>query len=125
MREPRFGPRRDGGCEGDDINVGLPGAWPWQRRGAKPASGLARRVLSPSSNLLTILALTMLFQPGCILPVSPRFEDPPAPGNYPPEIDTTAPAQGTIWTVQPGEVAHFSVTVSDPNNDDNLFVRWI
>jgi len=56
---------------------------------------------------------------GCVLPLAPSFEDPPAPQNYPPQIVMTDPA---AVFVLPGTL---TVTVTDPNPGDDLYLRWI
>jgi hypothetical protein len=52
--------------------------------------------------------------------VAPRFEDPPAEENLAPVIISSRPPQGMI-----GTALTFEITVTDPNLDDDLWVRWI
>ncbi len=59
---------------------------------------------------------------GCVVPVSPRFEDPEE--NFPPYLVESRPPVGSIVTAADGE-AEFSVTLADPNLADRLYVRWI
>ena len=56
---------------------------------------------------------------GCVLPLAPNFDDPPAERNYAPTLVDFTPAQGFV---SPGPL---TVTVSDPNVGDDLVVRWI
>jgi hypothetical protein len=56
---------------------------------------------------------------GCVLPLSPTFEDPAGERNYAPEIVSTSPVQGFVL---PGTL---TVTVTDPNVRDDLYIRWI
>jgi hypothetical protein len=67
----------------------------------------------------------MLLLAGCILPISPQFEDSPADPNFAPELVTARPAQGSIVTILPSSPQTFEITVKDPNPGDTLFVRWI
>jgi hypothetical protein len=60
---------------------------------------------------------------GCVLPVGPRFEDPPATENVPPFIKSTMPLQGSIVTAV-NRTQMFSVTFTDLNADA-LHVRWL
>jgi len=58
---------------------------------------------------------------GCVVPVAPSFEDPPASPNFPPVISNSDPRLGSI-------VPHglrLSVTVTDANVRDTLYVRWV
>jgi hypothetical protein len=56
---------------------------------------------------------------GCVLPLAPSFDDPPAERNYAPTLVDFRPVQGFV---SPGPL---TVTVSDPNVGDDLVVRWI
>ncbi len=73
----------------------------------------------PIGRSLPLLALAWIC--GCVIPVSPEFTDPPVAQNYPPELlaDT---AQPPFLTETP--LTRFSVTVTDPNVGDDLYVRW-
>ncbi|HET6147337.1 MAG TPA: hypothetical protein VFH68_07365 [Polyangia bacterium] len=56
---------------------------------------------------------------GCVIPLAPSFDDPPAERNYAPQLLDPTPAQGYV---SPGVLR---VNVSDPNVGDDLVVRWI
>ncbi len=62
---------------------------------------------------------------GCIIPLAPEFEDPPATINYAPYIENSLPTLGSEITAPPSGDVSFSLTVSDPNLGDTLYVRWI
>jgi hypothetical protein len=63
---------------------------------------------------------------GCVIPFGPDFQDPPEGTNSPPEILTSTPALGAVVTVaSPKTSAQFSVTITDHNAGDTLFVRWL
>ena len=66
---------------------------------------------------------------GCILPVGPRFEDPPTVENFPPVIEGAQPAQGSVVTAVgsgTGTISQtFTIMFFDPNPGDDLYVRWI
>lgn len=85
-----------------------------RRARSAPFSRVARLLLFFSAICLTPL------MSACVLPIAPEFQDPPASANYAPFFVTTAPALGFVATT-----ANFSVTVSDPNVGDDLYVRWI
>jgi hypothetical protein len=57
---------------------------------------------------------------GCVLPIGPEFQDPPATQNYAPVILAAEPPLGKRVTVP-----SFRVTVQDPNVGDDLFVRFV
>jgi hypothetical protein len=57
---------------------------------------------------------------GCVLPIGPEFQDPPAPQNYAPIILEAEPELGRRVTTPT-----FRVTVQDPNPGDDLFVRFV
>jgi hypothetical protein len=57
----------------------------------------------------------------CIIPTSPDFQDPMAGSNYPPYFESATPDFNSIVTPQQ---LTFSVTVTDPNVGDDLFVEW-
>jgi hypothetical protein len=67
---------------------------------------------------------------GCVLPVGPRFEDPPTVENFAPAIEGAQPAQGSVVTaVGTGTGTTisqtFTIMFTDPNAGDDLYVRWI
>jgi hypothetical protein len=99
----------------DHLDVGVA-----QQAASRGSSTLAYSVLRFAAVFLTLgLGLNMTFS-GCVLPLSPQFEDPPAERNYAPEILSTSPVQGGFVLPQT-----LSATVTDPNVGDHLFVRWI
>jgi hypothetical protein len=57
---------------------------------------------------------------GCVAPVSPQFEDPA--GNLPPFVADSTPTAGAVL---PLTQKTFSVTLGDPNLDDQLVARWL
>jgi hypothetical protein len=73
--------------------------------------------------LTTALALAALAS-GCVIPLAPQFDDPEA--NYPPYVITSTPTVGEIFT--PGmtdDNRQITVTLSDQNLHDNLYVRFL
>jgi len=68
---------------------------------------------------LPLLALAWLS--GCVVPISPDFTDPPVAQNFPPQFlsDTATPP-----FLAETALTKFSVTVTDPNGGDDLYVRW-
>jgi hypothetical protein len=85
---------------------------------------LARLVLSSRLTISILsLGLFMTSSSGCVLPVGPRFEDPPATENIPPYIKSTTPPAGQIVTAV-NRTQMFSVSYLDLNAD-HLYVRWL
>jgi len=78
-------------------------------------------VIAALAGALTIGTLAA----GCVIPIGPDFQDPPASQNYAPYILDSDPTLGAIATATPAADVTFHVTVSDPNAGDNLTVRWI
>jgi hypothetical protein len=70
------------------------------------------------------LGFVMTSSSGCVLPVGPRFEDPPATENVPPFIKSTTPLQGSSVNAVNG-AGTFSVLFTDLNASDSLHVRWV
>jgi hypothetical protein len=64
----------------------------------------------------------MLSTSACIIPLGPDFQDPVAEPNAAPYFESAHPDFGSVVT-PPG--LQFSVTVTDPNVGDNLYVRWL
>jgi hypothetical protein len=61
---------------------------------------------------------------GCVVPVGPRFEDPPAIENFPPTVVSSLPQQGmTVTVVNPTQ--SIDVSATDPNIGDSLYQRWL
>jgi hypothetical protein len=116
-------PRND--CTGDDSNVSV-GGWPMGGANVIPRRcTLARVVLDLKSTISTLsLSLFMTSFAACVLPVGPRFEDPPAVENFAPTIVTSLPLQGSTVTAV-GATQMFSVTATDPNVGDTLHARWL
>ena len=56
---------------------------------------------------------------GCILPVSPEFQDPEP--NLSPYVVNATPAIGAVV----GENEKIEVALADPNPGDVLFLRWV
>jgi hypothetical protein len=83
--------------------------------------GQFRRFRGPVQILLhwTFWA-TFWAHPGCVVPLSPEFEDLPSAPNYPPHFTFYDPYIETPTMPQP-----FTVRVIDPNPDDILYVRWV
>jgi len=61
---------------------------------------------------------------GCVLPVGPRFEDPPTTENTPPFINSVDPPLGIVPAAT-NKVGTFRVTYSDLNTGDALIARWL
>jgi hypothetical protein len=77
--------------------------------------------------MLRICRITALLLPmsACVLPIAPEFQDPPATPNYAPVFLAVEPPIGTIVKLAATDQALFTVTVSDPNAADDLYVRFI
>jgi len=85
---------------------------------------LARLMLSFRLSISILsLGLIMTSFSCCVLPIGPRFEDPPTTENLPPFIKSTTPPQGSIVTAV-NRTQMFSVTFTDANADA-LHVRWL
>jgi hypothetical protein len=72
---------------------------------------------------LVVLGASLLAG-GCVIPVAPQFDDPEI--NYPPFVADSKPSVGEIFT--PGTTPldrDISVTLSDQNLNDNLYIRWL
>ena len=96
-------------------------------RGAR-RSGLARlllqllELLQLDRKLLLLLAASLM--PACIIPVGPNWQDPPGARNSPPTTLSVFPPEGSkVVGSANGNV--FSVTPTDNDVGDNLWVRWI
>jgi hypothetical protein len=112
------------GCTGADSNVLVAGSPMGEANVIPRRCTLARVVLSFQSTISILsLGLLMTLFSGCVLPVGPRFEDPPTTQNIPPYITSTRPLQGTVVTAV-GKTGHFSVSFNDVNADP-LYVRWL
>jgi hypothetical protein len=61
---------------------------------------------------------------GCVLPIGPQFQDPPAAQNYDPVILDSDPDRGAFVTT-PASSYTFRVTVQDPNVTDDVHVRFV
>jgi hypothetical protein len=61
----------------------------------------------------------------CVLPIAPEFQDPPAAANFSPEITDAVPLIGMIVDGTPARVPTFTVSVTDPNLEDNIHVRFL
>jgi hypothetical protein len=85
-------------------------------RGSFP---VAYSVLRFAAVLLTLAPGLTMTSFGCVLPLAPSFDDPPAERNYAPTLAQSLPPQGIAG------LGPLSVTVSDPNVGDSLVVRWI
>jgi hypothetical protein len=71
-----------------------------------------------------LVALSAILSAGCIIPVAPQWDD--AEVNYAPYLVSSNPSEGDIFT--PGMTMQgrdISVTLSDQNINDNLFIRWL
>jgi hypothetical protein len=66
------------------------------------------------------LVAGLMSMSGCVLPLAPDFQDPPASQNFSPRFVQTDPAEGSVV-----KTSRFSVTVTDPNIGDDLHFRWI
>jgi hypothetical protein len=132
-REPTMGTNRS--CHESDLPVPAPRvaigagmltamsgrAEVGRRQQATPGGSftVARTVLRFAAVFFTLAPGLTMTSFGCVLPLAPSFDDPPAERNYAPTLTTFAPPQGFV---SPGAL---SVTVSDPNVGDDLVVRWI
>jgi hypothetical protein len=92
-------------------------------------SGLARLLLQllelfqPSRKLLLLLAASLM--PACIIPVGPDWQDPHGEENLPPRFVTTTPVSGQHIAADANNVQKFTITVSDPNVREPLFLKWL
>jgi hypothetical protein len=64
----------------------------------------------------------MLSTSACIIPLGPDFQDPVSEPNDAPYIIGAIPDFTSVVT--PPQL-DFSVTVTDPNVGDNLYIRWL
>ena len=87
------------------------------------AFALARLLL----NRLGIItsALTLASMSACVLPLAPEFQDPATSQNTPPIIRLSDPPLGEIVAGMTTPTQSFSVTVTDQNGGDTLYVRWM
>ena len=85
--------------------------------------GLARLLLVATRTL--ILFVTLASMSACALPIGPDFQDPLASTNYYPIIEDSSPPEGTIVFGMQSTSTTFTVTVSDPNIVDSLYLRWL
>ena len=90
-----------------------------QQATARASFPVAQSVLRFGAVFLTLATGLTMMSLGCVLPLAPNFDDPPAERNYAPTLVDFTPAQGFV---SPGPL---TVTVSDPNVGDDLVVRWI
>jgi hypothetical protein len=102
-----------------DVGPAPPAAAP-RCRGAR-ASRLARLLLCSLAKIR--LAVLLLPMSACIIPVGPDFRDPSGAPNSPPFVISTDPPEGSME--RGGVTKTFSVTPSDNNLEDNLYLRWI
>ena len=113
------------GCSGADSNVSVGGPLMGGPTVIPRRCTLARAVLSFKSTISILsLGLFMTSFSGCVLPVGPRFEDPPAAENVPPFINSTDPADGTVVAAV-NKTGTFRVTFTDLNSGDHLIARWV
>jgi len=91
------------------------------RRGRENPRGTRRSCLAQLL-LSSLFVLPMLSMSACIIPIGPDFQDPSASANYPPYIESFTPDFNSITT--PPSPLSFSVTVTDPNLGDDLYVEW-
>lgn len=61
----------------------------------------------------------------CIIPVAPDFQDPLAASNTPPYLQGCLPSVGAVVSILSNDKTTFKCTVTDPNVQDRLFIRWI
>lgn len=81
----------------------------WGGALVRGSSGFSSWLLVP---LLTVWG-------GCVIPVAPEFQDPPAAVNVPPQLKSVNPPFGMLVT--PGV---FTIEITDQNVQDDLTVRW-
>ena len=62
------------------------------------------------------------FFSGCVVPLSPDFQDPSPVPNYSPHLVNSDPFAETTGLRPPQT---FKVEVADPNSGDLLYVRWV
>jgi hypothetical protein len=62
---------------------------------------------------------------GCIVPLGPEFENPPAAPNYYPYFSNIDPTPQTVRNLPPVDALEFHVDVGDQNPEDTLYVRWV
>jgi len=78
-------------------------------------------------SLLTASSLALVAASGCVVPVGPKWSDPDS--NYPPIIALANPPEGTpLGRSSDGGASvqvEVEVVLSDQNQADNLYLRWI
>ncbi len=111
-------------CTGADSNVSIAGS-PMGTANVIPRRCTLARVVLSSQLTISILSLgfSMTSLSGCVLPVGPRFEDPPTTENIPPFITSSMPTAGMIVTAV-NKSYTFSINFNDLNGDP-LYVRWV
>ena len=82
------------------------------------AAGNTRARPGRLSRLLVVL-LPAAALPGCVIPLAPDFQDPPAMPNFAPQLLAMSPDQGSVVNT-----SDFGITVTDPNPGDSLHIRW-
>jgi hypothetical protein len=71
-----------------------------------------------------LAALFAVSAGGCVIPVAPQFDDPET--NYPPYLVSSTPGEGdTLTLISADQPRDLSVTLSDQNLNDALYVRWL
>jgi hypothetical protein len=73
-----------------------------------------------ASSLVSSLVLV-----GCVVPLAPQFQDPPASQNYAPVIVAADPLIGSVISTTPNVPQTFTVTFDDPNVGDVLTARFL
>jgi len=111
-------------CTGADSNVSVAGS-PMGGPNVIPHRCTLARVVLSFQLTISILSLgfSMTSFSGCVLPVGPRFEDPPPQENVPPFITSSDPPQGEDVPAV-NRTATFSVGFTDLNAD-TVYVRWV
>lgn len=81
-------------------------------------------MLTPKVDRPACLSLLMAaLATGCVLPIGPQF-DPPEK-NYPPYVESSSPGVGEIFTLGMTGERTITVTLSDQNLNDHLYIRWL
>ena len=112
-------------CTGADSNVSVDGPPMGAANVITRRCTLARVVLILQLTISILsLGFFMTSSTGCVLPVGPRFEDPPTTENVPPFINSTDPPQGSIVAAV-NKTGTFRVTFTDLNSGDALITRWV
>jgi hypothetical protein len=104
-----------------DSDVRAAAAQPGRKPHGVRLRALARSLLSLKIVPVVLLSLVSSMS-ACVVPVAPKFQDPPGEPNIAPYIVSASPDFGTFVPVLTQD---FQVTVTDQNVGDTLYYQWV